>query len=77
MVSATETDAVNSYLTSLEETRRAVSQMKSRKAPGGYGIYAEMLWAKKSRRLSVVAHCVVFHLEHGDHPDRSDLEGKG
>ena len=29
----------------LEETRRAVNQLKSGKAPGGYGIHAEMLRA--------------------------------
>ena len=39
---------------SLEETRRTVRQMKTRKTPGGCDIYAEMLRAKKSRRLSVL-----------------------
>ena len=68
----------------LEETREAVNQLKSGKAPGGCGIYAEIL---KSREPppSLVTHSVVFHLEHGGgHPDRletgrcrSDLEGKG
>ena len=48
----------------LQEIRKAM------RSPGGCVIYAEMLKAGRSRRLSVDAHCVVFHLEHGDHPHR-------
>ena len=44
----------------LEETRRAMIQLKSAKAPGGCSIYAEMLRVG-SRRPSVVAHSFVFH----------------
>ena len=66
-----------------EETRRVVKQLKSGKAPGGCGIYAEMLRTGGAAAL-LWLHTVVFHLEHGDHPDRletgrrrSYLEGKG
>ena len=68
----------------LEETRRAVNQLKSGKAPGGCGIYRRDAQGGGSRRPSVVAHSFMFHLEYGGHPDRletgrcrSYLEGKG
>ena len=35
----------------LEETRRAVNQLKSGKAPGGWGIYAEVLKARGAAAL--------------------------
>ena len=48
----------------LEETSRAVNQLKSGKAPEWCRIYADMLRAG-SRRPSLVAQPFVFHLEHG------------
>ena len=67
----------------LEETRRAVNQLKSGKAPGGCGIYDEMLRAGEAAAL-LWLHTFMFQLEHENHPDRlktgrcrSYLEGKG
>ena len=44
-------------------------QLKSGKAPGGCGIYAEMLKVGRAAALPWL-HTVVVQLEYGDHPDR-------
>ena len=51
-----------------------MNQLKSGKAPRVCGIYAEMLRAGELP-APVAAHSVMFHLEHGDHPDRLETGG--
>ena len=46
-----------------------MNQLKSGKATGGCGIYAEMRKAGRATAL-LWLHCVALHLEHGDHPHR-------
>ena len=45
-----------------------MSPLKSGKALGGCGMYAEMLKAVGAATLPWL-HSVVFHMEHGAHPD--------
>ena len=74
---------VSSVPRTLEESRRAVNQLKAGKLLKG-ATSTLTCSCRGEPPPSVVAHSVVFHLEHGYHPDGletgrclSDLEGKG